>query len=432
MIEGRIAMSQKERDWLQWLVQAKQRKITQRTAAEWMGVSERWVRKLLSRMKKKGDRVVIHGLRGKVSQRRIEGAVRARAVRLVRREYVDFGPTLAAEYLGAEHRLTVSRETLRQWMMAAGIWTAKKTRSPAVHTWRARRSCCGALVQWDTSEHAWLEGRGEKLYLIAMIDDASSRAIARFATHDSTAENMRLLRDYLETWGRPLEFYTDQATLFTNAPRWNTELKGDPPKTQIGRALEQLGIGWIAAHSPQAKGRQERFFGTAQDRLVKGLRKAGVRTLAAANQYLAQVYLPLWNARFTCQPADPADAHRPLLPEHRLPVILSHVETRVVTNDYTIRWHGKVWQIERAQIRPGLRAGRVEVQDRLDGSMAVCFRGHELTVTECVLPTKNPVPPRREGRLSRVPAGSRNSPWRSGLDLQNTRPIWSILREEGR
>lgn len=425
-------MSQKERDWLQWLRQAKQRKITQRTAAEWMGVSERWVRKLLFRMRKKGDRVVIHGLRGRPSNQRIGHAVRTRAVRLVRAEYLDFGPTLAAEYLAAEHRLTVSRETLRRWMMAAGIWTAKKARSPAVHTWRARRSGCGALVQWDTSEHDWLEGRGEKLYLIAMIDDASSRAIARFAPHDSTPENMRLLRDYLETWGRPLEFYTDKATLFTNAPRWDTELKGEPPQTQIGRALQQLGIGWIAAHSPQAKGRQERFFGTAQDRLVKGLRKAGVSTMAGANQYLAQVYLPLWNARFTCRPADPTDAHRPLLPEHQLPAILSHVETRVVTNDYTIRWQGKVWQIARAQIRPGLRAGRVEVQDRLDGSMAVCFRGQELTVIECVLPTKAPAQPRREVRLSRVPAGYRNSPWRSGLDIQNSRPIWSILREEGR
>jgi DNA-binding Lrp family transcriptional regulator len=433
MSEERIAMSQKERDWLQWLQQAKQRKITQRTAAEWMGVSERWVRKLLFRMRKKGDRVVIHGLRGKPSARRIGHVVRGRAVRLVRAEYGDFGPTLAAEYLTAEHQLRVSRETLRQWMIAAGIWRAKKARAQSVHTWRARRSGCGDLVQWDTSEHDWLEGRGEKLYLIAMIDDASSRAIARFAVQDSTLENMRLLRDYLQKWGRPLEFYTDQATLFTNAPRWNVELKGPPPKTQIGRALDQLGIGWIAAHSPQAKGRQERFFGTAQDRLVKGMRKAGVSTLAAANAYLARIYLPLWNERFTCLPAAAGDAHRPLLPEPRWQAILSHQEMRVVSNDYTLRWQGKVWQIERSQIRPGLRGGKVEVQERLDGSRAVCFRGQQLQVHECRLPSKPKVERNLGSKIPRVPVAARNSPWRGGLDLHHSRPLWSILRqEEGR
>jgi transposase len=244
------------------MVQAKRKQITQATAAKRMGVSERWVRKLLQRMKREKDRVVVHGLRGQASNRRLAEASRARAVEIIRREYADFGPTLAAEYLAERHELKVSKETLRGWMTAAGIWKAKKRRVVEIHTWRPRHSYAGELVQWDTSEHDWLEGRGERLYLIAMIDDATSQAIARFAHHDSTLENLRLLRDYLQRWGRPLELYTDQARLFTNAPGWNREAKGEPPKTQIGRALEELGIGWIPAYSPQAKGRQERFFGT--------------------------------------------------------------------------------------------------------------------------------------------------------------------------
>jgi transposase len=270
-----MALNQKERDWLQWLHQAKRKQITQREAAERMQVSERWVRKLLARMKRQKDRVVVHGLRGRPSNRKIDERTRKRAVAIVGAEYSDFGPTLAAEYLEEKHGLKVSRETLRQWMMAGHLWRARKARSEQVHVWRPRRSCCGALVQWDSSQHDWLEGRGPRLYLLAMIDDASSRALARFALQDSTVENLRLLHAYVQRWGRPLAVYTDRARLFTNAAGWNEELKGPVPKTQIGRALQELGIEWIPAYSPQAKGRQERFFGTAQDRLVKGLRKAG-------------------------------------------------------------------------------------------------------------------------------------------------------------
>ena len=163
-----------------------------------------------------------------------------------------------------------------------------------MHVWRPRRSRCGELVQWDTSEHDWLEGRGEKLYLIAMIDDATSRLFARFVRHDSTEENMRLLWSYLEKFGRPVAFYTDKASLFRTAEKRKRDEPGvdkDPvemPPTQIGRGLRELGITWIAAHSPQAKGRVERNFETAQDRLVKGMRVAGVKTLEQANQYLEQ------------------------------------------------------------------------------------------------------------------------------------------------
>jgi len=206
--------------------------------------------------------------------------------------------------------------------------------------WRPRRECFGELVQWDTSEHDWLEGRGPKLYLIGMMDDATSRALGRFVEHDSTAENMRLLWRWLERFGRPLEYYTDKAGLFqVNRPlHYNKHLDEAPPLTQIGRALKELGIGWIGAHSAPAKGRIERFFGTAQDRLVKGLRKAGASTLEAANQYLERVYLPLWNQRFTVEPANGSDAHRRLLVEHELAAILSHVEERVITNDYTFQF----------------------------------------------------------------------------------------------
>jgi transposase-like protein len=242
---------------------------------------------------------VIHGLRGRPSNRLIEDSVEKQAVKILSAPvYQGFGPTLAAEYLRTKHGIEASKETVRQWMIGGKLWRVKREKVQQVHVWRPRRSRFGELVQWDTSEHDWLEGRGEKLYLIAMIDDATSRLFARFVRHDSTAENMRVLQGYLEKFGRPIMFYTDKASLFQTAEKRRRDEPGvekdavEMPPTQIGRALRELGINWIAAHSPQAKGRVERNFQTAQDRLVKGMRVAGVKTIEAANN--------IWNRIIWC------------------------------------------------------------------------------------------------------------------------------------
>src|SRR4051794_40015872 len=212
-------MTQKERDRLIALKKAKKKLITQREAAE-IGISERQVRRMLRNLKRRGDRAVIHCGRGRQSNRKIAEEVQCKAAEILRRDvYQGFGPTLAAEYLAKHHDVHVSRETVRGCMMAAKLWRAKAKRVDKVHTWRPRRSRFGELVQWDTSEHDWLEGRGPTLYLISMIDDATSRMLARFVEHDSTEENMQLLASYLEQNGRPLSFYTDKAALFTNTPK---------------------------------------------------------------------------------------------------------------------------------------------------------------------------------------------------------------------
>lgn len=273
-----LVMTQKERDRLVALKKAKKKLITQKEAAAEIGVSERQVRRMLRSLKERGDKAVIHAARGRRSNRKIAASVKKEAIEILSQEvYQGFGPTLAAEYLAKKHKLEVSRETLRSWMTGAKLWRAQAKRIEKVHTWRTRRSRLGELVQLDTSEHDWLEGRGPKLYLISMIDDATSRMLARFVESDSTAENMRLLQSYLELNGRPVSFYTDKAALFTTTPKTKRgELAGkdraELAPTQIGRSLKELDIEWIAAHSPQAKGRVERGFGTAQDRLVKGLR----------------------------------------------------------------------------------------------------------------------------------------------------------------
>jgi biotin operon repressor len=389
-------MTQKERDRLVALKKAKKKLITQKEAAAEIGVSERQVRRMLRSLKERGDKAVIHAARGRKSNRKITDQVREKAIKILSQEvYQGFGPTLAAEYLAKKHAVEVSRETLRGWMAAAKLWRARSKRVEKVHTWRTRRSRWGELVQMDTSEHDWLEGRGPKLYLISMIDDATSRMQARFVEHDSTEENMRLLASYLERHGRPVSIYTDKAALFISTPKTKRgELIGkdrpELPPTQIGRALKELDIEWIGAHSPQAKGRIERSFETAQDRLVKGLRVAQAKTIEQANAYLDNEFLPWWNQTLTVAPAVVDNAHRPLGKEHSLAASLSHVESRRVANDYTIRFKSKLYQIQRSDIRAGLRGGQVRVEQRLDGTLAVQFRARYLAAAECSPRPKTP------------------------------------------
>jgi len=414
-------MTQRDRDRLVVLKKAQKKLITQRQAAGELDVSERQVRRLLIRLKEVGDQAVVHGLRDRPSNRKLNEKTREKAVRILSQDvYRGFGPTLASEYLAKRHRVEIGREALRQLMQQAGLWRSRKQKVEAIHEWRPRRSSRGEMVQWDTSEHDWLEGRGERLYLIHMIDDATSELTGRFVRSDSTEENMRLLRSYVERNGRPVAFYTDKAALFRTAPKVKRDERTLPrdereplPPTQIGRALAELGIVWIAAHSPQAKGRVERSFGTAQDRLVKGLRVAGARNIEDANRYLESEFLPWWNQHLVTPPANPADAHRPLGPEHDLTSALSQVETRQVNNDYTFQLDTKFYQIERESIRAGLRGAVIRIERRLDGVLAVRFRDRYLAVKACAARPK-PVPvskptPKPSGKSGQPSAAMRAS-----------------------
>jgi transposase len=424
-------MTQRDRDRLIALKKARKGLITQRQAAEEIGQTERHIRRLLVKLKREGDQAVVHGRRGRRSNRKLDEQSQAQAVAILGQEkYRGFGPTLASEYLDKYHQITVSRETVRAWMIEGRLWRPRKQGVEKVHAWRPRRARCGELVQWDTSQHAWLEERGPKLYLISMIDDATSRLHARFVLHDSTEENMRLLWSYLECYGRPLSFYTDKASLFQTAPKIARDVKELPrderaslPPTQIGRALSEVGIVWIAAHSPQAKGRVERSFQTAQDRLVKGLRVAEARTLSEANAYLETEFLPWWNQTLAVVPATAADAHRPLAKNHSLPASLSYVETREVSNGYTIQFDHKIYRIARTDIRVGLRGAQVRIEVRLDGSMGVRFRDRYLEVSECSVRPKAVAPTRKAKKHAAAPRPK--SQWMKNFYL--TRPDKAAL-----
>lgn len=422
-------MSQRERDWLDWLKRARDGKTTQREAAERMGVSERWVRKMLVRMKKEGDSVVVHKLRGRASNRKIATKTREAALGVLRKaEWHDFGPTFAAEQLGKLHRIEVGKETLRGWMMEAGLWKPGSRKIQAVHCWRPRRSGFGELVQWDTSDHDWLEGRGPVRYLVRLIDDATSWSWGRFVEADATPQNMAVLWEYLEKNGRMVDVYTDRHSMFRVPPGRESAAQREEKDrlTQIGRGLRELGIGWIAAYSPQAKGRVERSFETAQDRLVKQLRLARISTLKAANAFLESEYWPEWNARFARPVKEFPDHHRPLNEHLDLAAILCHIEERIIGNDYTFSFAGRRYQILRPAVEAGMRRQRLRVELRLDGELKARYQGRYLEIGECgARPVAPPAAPKKQVRKDHN-AGGRSS-WMDGFFNRPTPPLWKSI-----
>jgi hypothetical protein len=372
----RIAMTQQERDVLKILHLVLAGTLTQVEAARLLRLSSRHVRRLQRRLAEEGDQAVIHGLRGKPSNHRIDPALRRKILATYRRDYADFGPTFASEKL-AEQGLVVSPETLRQWLLAEGLWQRQRQRDPHRQR-RPRRACFGELVQMDTSLHDWTEGRGEPMVLVNMIDDATSRILSGFYEGETVEAHFDLLGRWIERYGRPRALYTDRDSIFEYQDRG----RGDPSGvTQFGRALRELDIELILARSPQAKGRVERFFETAQDRWVKELRLAKVTTRAQANALADSRLIPEFNRRFAVAPAQAVDAHRPLGPVHNLAAILSVQCQRVVSNDYTVRWHNRVYQVGKP-VYPGLRGGRVVIELRLDGTLAIRFGTKYLKFTE--------------------------------------------------
>jgi DNA-binding Lrp family transcriptional regulator len=384
----RFEMGQEELDRLNWLKRAKDGVITQRKAAEKMGVTDRWVRELLARMEKQGDGVVIHALRGKASNRRISEETQKRAMEYLKQpDWYDFGPTFASEQLAKRHDIQVSKETVRGWMIEGGLWKSHSRKLKEAHPWRERRSGYGELTQWDTSDHDWLEGRGEPVrHLVRLIDDATSRSWGRFVQHDGTRENMGVLWEYIEKYGRMVDTYTDRDSMFTVArrPKETEQQRREADRlTQIGRALRELGIGWIAAYSPQAKGRVERSFETDQDRLIKYLRLAKVSTMKAANEFLEKEYWPEWNERFARPVTGIVDLHRPLTAQQDLAASLSHVEHHVIDNGFTFRFAGRRYRILRQDVKVGMRRQRLRIELRLNGEIRARYEGQYVEIAEC-------------------------------------------------
>jgi transposase len=365
-MESRIEMSQHERDVLKVMSSVLQGERTQREAARLLRLSERQVRRIQRRLEYEGDDGLVHRLRGQPSNRQLSVGLRDQVLNVYQAELSGFGPTLASEVL-EERGLVVSPDTLRRWLAASGLW--KRVRRRDQHrSRRPRRECFGEMIQMDASIHSWLEGRGEEMVLVTMIDDATNRLLARFYEGETVGAYFDLVGRWLARYGRPLAFYVDHDSIFESTSN-GEKIRGT---TQFGRAADELGIELKLAGSPQAKGRVERSHGTHQDRWVKLLRLAGVTTRAEANELVERKLLPDHNRRFARPAASPNDAHRPLGPRHNVAAILSIQEPRVVNNDYTVRFDNRLYQLHKPAL-PGLRKGRVIMEQRLDGTLAIRF-----------------------------------------------------------
>jgi len=430
-----LQMTQRELDRVKILHQAIQKRITQEKAGELLELSREWVNRLCQRIKKKGDRAVIHGLRGQPSNHQLPAGLADKAISKIKEKYSDFRPGFAAEKLLELDKIKLSAETVRRLMITANLWEERK-RKATHHEWRERKDCFGEMAQMDGSDHDWFEGRGAKCILLASIDDAASRVFLRFTEHEDTRNLMQFSRTYIKKFGRPKSFYVDKDSIYVTSrkPSLEEELQGRKyALTQFTRAAEiDLDIKVIKAGSPQAKGRVERLFETLQDRLVKELRLAKISTIPAANRFLDQTYLAKHNQKFSVPPKNNTDVHRTVGKTNiELDAIFSFQEARVLCNDYTIHWKNRIFQLEKHQPYFLLPRTKVTVEERLTGQVKIRYKGkylkmHEIDPKSIRRPlTATSLPVRLEKPRPRHPGiPPKDHPWRQSFSS------WARLSSE--
>ena len=405
-MEERLTMTTREIDKLRVIRQVLEHKLRWRDAVAQLGLSARQIARLCVRVHTEGNKGILHRLRARPSNHRLDPKLLPRALELVKRHYSDFGPTFACEKLRERNRLTLSISTLRRGMIADGLWRSRHHPMPH-RAWRPRRACRGELVQLDGSDHAWFEDRAPRCVLLLDIDDATSRILyGAFVAVEDTLTLLCTTRTYLTQHGRPVAFYVDKDSIYrvNRQASLEEQLQDLQPLTQFTRAMRELHIEVIAANSPQAKGRVERSFDTHQDRLVKELRLAGIRDRAAANRFLSQRYLPAHNARYAVEPANATDAHRPLRKRDDVDAILSVQTVRTLDRDFTLRLDNRFFQVLPAQpvrIRP---KDRILVEQRLDGSVHLRGKGRYLAFRSIAKP------PSRRALVVTAPLGARPRP----------------------
>lgn len=417
------------------------------SAAALMEVSYRQAKRLYRRYRADGAAGLKHRSAGRASNRATAATVRERALALIREKYsggVDerFGPTLAAEHLASEDGLTVDHETLRRWMLAAGLWSRARKRSPHRRR-RERMAHFGELVQLDGSFHPWFERRGPQSCLLTLVDDATGRSLGRFGAQETIWAAVRVLRAWIDRYGIPRALYTDWKNVYVRRPNQDERETGAEPLTQFGRMCATLGIKIIPASSPQAKGRIERNHGTQQDRLVKKLRRQGIADVEAANAFLEAAYWADHNRRFAQAPGAADDFHVAVPRGVRLDTVFRLEEKRTVGNDWVVRYDNRLLQLERQSGRPPARS-TVLVYESIDGQLEIRYRDRVMRWTEITAiaradrpsPASPPrrTPPRGARRLRPRPQ-SADHPWRHvvedywvGQQLANERRAWERVQ----
>jgi hypothetical protein len=389
-------------------------------------LSYRQVKRLWRRYQQVGSKGLQHGNAGRASNRSKPAKFRRRVLSLIKQKYSGseeerFGPTLAAEHLAEEDGIAMDHETLRCWMLAEGLWSRQRKRKKHCQR-RERKAHFGELVQLDGSFHDWLEERGPRGCLMDMVDDATSRTQAGLGKEETIWAAAGVLRAWIEKYGVPRSLYTDWKNVYKRKATPAEQLRGEVPVTQFGRMCQKLSIRIIAASSPQAKGRVERIHGVHQDRLIKKLRRKGIDSYEAANQYLEKEYLPEHNRRFARWAAKPEDYHGRKLTARELRQIFRLETERTISNDWVVRHNGRYLQLQPGQRRYGPTQNKALVCEWEDGAMEVYYRGERMAFTELQEPmpkASRPLPPAT--RVIVVRKAKKNHPWRQGY--QNMKPL---------
>ena len=424
-------MSGRELTRVEVLSRVKAGALSVGSAATLLAVSDRQAKRLVRRYRAEGAKGLKHRSAGGASNHARPATERERVLGLVREKYtgaVDerFGPTLAAEHLASEDGVTIHHDTLRRWMLAAGLWSRARKRAPHRQR-RERKAHFGELVQLDGSFHVWYEARGPRGCLMNLVDDATGRTLARLGDEETIGAAANVLRRWIEAYGVPLALYTDGKHVYVRAPTAEEAVTGVVPRTQFGRMCATLGMQIIAASSPQAKGRVERNHGTHQDRLVKKLRRLGIADATAANTFLETTYLPEHNTRFAQAPASAEDFHRRTPSRGALDHALQLEDTRVLSNDWVIRYDTRYFQVARQSHQAPARS-TVLVREAVTGAIELRSRGRLMRWTEIPAPPPRVVGPPAPRRPSAAPAAhatrpSADHPWSRGYDERQQRAV---------
>ena len=398
-----ITLNRKEQTRSKVLALLGERRCTAIQAVELLGVSRRHLFRLQAAFREEGPAGLTHGNRGRKPAHAIWQAVKDQVVELAASLYQGYNHTHLHEELVAEHGITISRRSVTRILRAAGLRSPRRRRPRRHRSRRQRMPREGMMLQVDGSQHNWLEGRGPRLVLVGAVDDATGEVVhALFREQEDAQGYLMLLREVVRTRGVPLAWYSDRHGIFASAndkEPWTLaeELAGRREPTQVARALESLGINLILARSPQAKDRVERCWGVLQDRLVKELRQVNACSLEEANQVLAD-YLPRFRARFARTPADGKPAYRPLARGTDLDAVCSFHYVRTVANDNTVRLEERLIQIPAGPHLRSYAGCRVQLQERLNGSLAVVYQG--CLIAHAPAPSKAPLRARRRRRQS--------------------------------
>lgn len=376
-----VTMSKKELKRLPIIHKTMEKRLTQIKAAEMLDLSERQIRRIIEKIKKGGDQAIVHGNRGKSSPFKLPEKKAGEIRSIVEKRYYDFGPTFASEKLWECEKIRIGKEKLRQLMIGWRIWHPKSRKKGKVHQWRERKYYKGEMIQMDGSDHDWLESRGSKLVLMGYIDDATNEIYGRFYEYEGTFSAMDSFKRYMAKYGIPFSFYVDKHSAYktTRQPNLEEDLRGEFAKTQFARALKELGVKVIFAHSPQAKGRIERLFETLQDRLIKEMRLAGIRTLNEANAFL-ESYLPKHNVRFAIKSLRRTNLHSPVPKRLNLDEIFCIKEYRTISSGYTFHWRNRIFLIKNPSIT--MKRQRVCLMEHFDGKIVLKLRNKYLTFEE--------------------------------------------------